>query len=155
MTLDRWDPFRELRQFRGLRTAEDTFDRFWRGTRPDAAASWRIPMDVALDGDNVVAQASLPGVKPEDISVTIDDGVLTISGQTLTETEEGEGTYLMRERRTGSFRRSLRLPESVDADHAESSYEAGVLTVTLPKLETKKAKQLTVQVKDGKALTSK
>ena len=149
MLIQRWDPFRELRHM------EDTVDRLWRGLGPRAGdrtsdvESWGIPLDVIREGDNVVVHASIPGVKAEDLSVTIEDNILTITGKAETEEERTEGTYLIRERRTGSFHRSLRLPESVDSDKAETSYEAGVLTITLPKIEARKAKQLTVEVKDG------
>ena len=150
MVVQRWDPFRELRRM------EETVDRMWRGLGPHAGGptsdveSWGIPLDVVRDADAVVVRASMPGVKPEEVSVTIEENVLTLRGSTQTETEHEEGTYLMRERRTGSFRRSLRLSDYVDADKAESTYEAGVITITLPKVEAKKAKQLTVEVKDGK-----
>jgi len=133
---------------------EDTVDRLWRGQGPRAGdrtsdvESWGIPLDVIREGDNVVVHASIPGVKAEDLSVTIEDNVLTITGKAETE-ERTDGIYLIRERRTGSFHRSLRLSESIDSDKAETTYEAGVLTITLPKIEAKKAKQLTVEVKDG------
>jgi HSP20 family protein len=156
MLIERWDPFAEsrrpLRDFRsaGYHAAV---------TRPEGtnaegarAESWRIPLDVVRDGDAVIVEASLPGVRPEDISVTIDDDVLRIAGHTGAEDERATGTYLLSERRTGSFARSVRVPDSVDADNAHTSYEAGVLTVTLPKLETKKAKQLTVEVKERVAV---
>jgi HSP20 family protein len=182
MVLQRWDPFREFRPFHDIRRVEATIDRFRRGVSPRYTSAtsqpdvtqqpnaWAIPLDVVRDGDNFVAQASLPGVRPEDISVTIDDNVLTISAHTFAEThaettaettgeteapagEPGEGdttpeprTYLLRERRTGALQRSLRLPDSVDAEKAETVYDAGVLTITLPKLEAKKAKQLTVAI---------
>ncbi len=149
MTLQRWDPFRDLRRM------EDTVDRLWRGLGPHAGGpssdveAWSIALDVVREGDDVVVRASLPGVKAEDVSVSIEDDVLTITGHTETEEEHKEGAYLMRERRTGSFHRSLRLPDTVDSDRAESSYESGVLTIKLPKIESKKAKQLTVEVKNG------
>ena len=155
MALERWDPFRDLRRM------EYTVDRLWRGLGPRTyattpeAESWGIPLDVVRDGDNIVVQGSLPGVKPEDIKVTIEDDVLTVSGTTEAEEERAEGTYLLRERRAGAFHRALRLPDSVDSDKAESSYDAGVLTITLPKLEEKKAKQLTINVEGGKAQNGK
>jgi HSP20 family protein len=151
-----------------LHRVEATIDRFRRGVSPRytnvTRQVWAIPLDVVRGGDNVIAQASLPGVRPEDISVTIDDNVLTISGSTATEVEQKDAideeetaqeskTYLLRERRTGAFQRSIRLPDSVDAEKAETVYEAGVLTITLPKLEAKKAKQLTVAVKGGETVT--
>ena len=155
MALERWDPFRELRRM------EYTVDRLWRGfaprryaTTPEAEA-WGIPLDVVRDGDNIVVRGSLPGVKPEDIKVTIEDDVLTVSGSSETEEERTDGTYLLRERRTGAFHRALRLPDSVDSDKAETTYNAGVLTITLPKVEERKAKQLTVKIEGDKALSEK
>ena len=97
----------------------------------------------------MVVKASLPGVKPGDINVTIENNVLSISGNTATEEEHKEGNYLMRERRTGSFQRSIRLPDTIDANKAESSYDSGVLTIKLPKTEASKPKQLKVDVKDS------
>ena len=145
MYLQRWDPFREYRHL-------------WRATSPrfhyDDDSAWAIPLDVVRDGDEVHIRASVPGVKPDDISVTIEDGVLTITGETHSESEDGDGTYLRRERRSGSFRRAVRLPDSVDAENARSSYENGVVTVALPKTEDRKARKLTLEVKDGsKSLT--
>ena len=155
MVLDRWDPFRELRRM------EETMDRLWRGLGPTAGGpnsdveNWSIPLDVIRDGDNVVVKASLPGVKPGDINVTIEDNVLTVSGKTESSEERKEGGYLLRERRTGSFFRSVRLPNSVDSNKAATSYESGVLTITLPKMEEKKARQLKIDVKDSTAIEGK
>ena len=115
---------------------------------------WRIPIDVVRDGDTVIVEASLPGMKPAQISVTIDDNVMRIAGSTGTDDERPEGSYILSERRTGAFERSLGLPDSVDIENVHTDYEAGVLTVTLPKLEAKKAKQLTISVKGNDALTA-
>ena len=147
MLLQRWDPFNELRQM------QDTMNRLWRGFTPSTfdheMESWSVPLDVVQEGDNIIVQASLPGVNPEDVQVTIEENVLTIKGQTKMEYERKEGSYLMRERRTGSFHRSLRLPDTADTAKAEPYYEHGVLTVTIPKAEAKKAKQLTINVGKG------
>ncbi len=145
MYLQRWDPFRDYR-------------RFWRSYSPrfhhEDEGAWAIPLDIVRDGDEVRVRASVPGVKPDDISVTIEDGVLTITGETATETDHEEGSYLRRERRSGSFRRTLRLPDSVDAERASSTYANGVVTVALPTAEDRKARKLTIEVTDGdKALT--
>jgi len=146
--IQRWDPFSDLRQM------QDTMDRMWRrvGTAarssedgPDMEA-WAVPLDVTRKGDCTVIRASMPGVSPEDIQVSIEDNVLTIKGQTVRELQEEEESYLMRERRTGSFHRALRLPDSVDPDKVEPRYEHGVLTITVPKAEAKRARQLPVQV---------
>lgn len=142
MVRERWDPFRDLHRM------EETVDRLWRGfgTRWNAAreGDWGIPLDVIQDESKVTVRASVPGVKPADITVTVDDGVLTIKGQTAEAAEQTEGRYLLRERRTGSFSRRVRLPETVDADKAESAYEDGVLEITLPKLEAKKPKSIEI-----------
>lgn len=143
MVLQRWEPFGELRRI------HENMDRLWRGSygsRENTAEieEWAIPLDVVEEGDNILVHASMPGVNPDDIDVTVENDVLTIKAQSTTEQEHKEGNYLMKERRTGSFHRSLRLPDTVDAEKATPRYEQGVLTVTLPKVEVKKARKLTV-----------
>ena len=142
MVLQRWEQFRELGR------AEDVLARHFRdyGSGNGVVRAWPVPLDVAQEGDSVVVKASIPGIKPDEVEVTIEDGLITIKGETSAENEQREGGYLLRERRSGSFYRALRLPETVDADKAESSYENGVLTVTLPKLESKKAKKVELKV---------
>ena len=100
-------------------------------------------------GDDTVIRASMPGVKPEDIQVSIEDNVLTIRGSTAAEHQETEGAFLMRERRSGSFHRALRLPDSVDPDKVEPRYSHGILTITVPKAEAKRARQLQVHFGDN------
>jgi HSP20 family protein len=137
---------------------QDTMDRMWRGfggseagvTNGPEMESWAIPLDVIAKGDNIIVSATLPGMAPEDIQVSIEDNVLTIKGQTAPQFQNGDGgSYLMRERRTGSFHRALRLPDTVDTDKAYPEYQHGVLTITIPKAEAKKARQLKVQVGSG------
>ncbi len=142
MSIERWTPFRDLRRFRYA------YPRFGVPYHYSYAGGWSIPLDVERDGDDLVVKGALPGVPPSDIGITIEDGVLTLEGQTASEGERQEDGYLLRERRTGAFRRSVRLPESVEADKAASSYENGVVTVRLPKAESKKAKRLTLNVAD-------
>ena len=145
MTLQRWDPFNELRRM------QETMNHLWRGFGPSTTdgqemETWAVPLDVVQQGDNFIIHASLPGVNPDNIDVSIEDNVLTIRGQNAHESEHQEGNYLMRERRSGSFYRALRLPDTVDTDQAQPHYEHGVLTITIPKAEPKKAKQLKVSV---------
>ena len=149
--LQRWNPFQDLRQM------QDTMDRMWRraGEAPAAPAAsgpgieaWAVPLDVVRKGDDTVIRASMPGVKPDDIQVSIEDNVLTIKGQTAGEFQESDGAFLMRERRSGSFHRSLRLPDSVDPDQVQPHYRHGVLTITVPKAEAKQARQLQVHFGD-------
>jgi HSP20 family protein len=142
MTLMRWDPFTELRRM------EENMNRLWRGFTGDGGGeAWAVPLDVMEEGDNIIVHASLPGVNPDNFNVTVENNVLSIRAETKEEREGKEGDYLMRERRYGSFYRSLRLPDTVDTDRAQTSYENGVLTLSFPKMESKKAKQLKVNVR--------
>ena len=145
-------PFSELHRM------QDNMDRMWRRFgafhhHEDGGGmeAWAAPLDVVADGDDFVVRASMPGVAPDNIHVSIEDNVLTIRGETAAHFESAEGNYMMRERRHGSFHRSLRLPDTVDQDKAEPRYEHGVLTVTLPKAEAKRAKQFEVKVAEGHA----
>ena len=151
MMLQRRGPFTELRQM------QDNMDRMWKRfgsfNHEDGGGieAWAAPLDVVADGDDFVVRASMPGVSPSDIQVSIEENVLTIRGETASHFENTDGNYLMRERRSGSFHRSLRLPDTVDQDRAEPRYEHGVLTVTLPKAEAKRARQFEVKVSEGPA----
>ncbi len=146
MVLRRWDPFNELKR------ADDTFGRLWRTThyRPLApsgeVATYSLPLDVTRDDDEVVIRASVPGVDPKDIDVTVDEGVLTIAGSSAAEQDAESDGYVLRERRSGRFARSVRLPDYVDADKAESRYEHGVISVTLPKSEAAHSKRLEIKI---------
>ena len=103
-----------------------------------------MPLDVVREGDKIMVHASLPGVDPENIDVSVEDSVLTITATTNADVEREDGEYLMRERRTGSFHRALRLPDTVDTERIQPGYKNGVLTITIPKAESKKAKRLKV-----------
>jgi HSP20 family protein len=134
-----------------LRRMREAMDRRWRGpafaTGSTERKEWAIPVDVVEEAEEILVQASVPGVKPEDIDVSIEDSVLAIrakSAESKVETERKEGGYLIRERCNGLFHRSLRLPDTVDTDKAKTHYENGILTVTLPKAESKKARHLKV-----------
>ena len=144
MAIQRWDPFNELRQM------QDTMNRIWKGYQGPAESGgfeeWAVPLDVVRKGDDIEVRASVPGVDPGDIQITVENDVLTIRGQTASEKETPEGDFLMRERRSGSFHRALRLPDTVDVDRAETGYDNGVLTISFPKLESKKAKRLSLTV---------
>jgi HSP20 family protein len=148
MVLRRWEPFRELRQM------QENMERLWRSFSPGGGEAgdvenWAIPLDVVQQGDNIIVKASVPGVNPEDIDVSIENDVLIIRGQTKEEREHQEGTYLMRERRSGSFYRALRLPDTLDSDQAQPHYEHGVLSITFPRLESKRARRLQITSGQG------
>lgn len=133
MAIQRWNPFIDVRPFNRARFG--TFE----------SGRWPIPIDVVSEGEDVVVRASLPGLKPEDISVTLEDRLLTIQGETASDSKVEKGDYLLRERRVGRFSRSLRLPNSIDADKAEPTYENGVLTITIPRQESGNSRRLEVK----------
>jgi HSP20 family protein len=150
MLLQRWDPLFDFRRRHYI--ADRVHHGFPQTVDAVEPKRWSIALDAVEEDEKLVVRASLPGVDPDEIKVTIEDGVLTIDGETKVDDEAKVGNYLIRERRTGSFHRSVRLPDSVDVDQAETNYDEGVLTVAFPKAESKRAKQLTVT--SGKALKS-
>jgi HSP20 family protein len=94
-----------------------------------------------------VVKTSVPGVKPEDIDITISGNTLTISGETTEEEEVTKDNYIRRERRYGSFSRSVILPEGLEPDKGEASFEDGVLTLTIPKAPEAKPKVIKIKGK--------
>lgn len=143
MTMQRWEPFADLRRL------ENRLSRMWSRFPPiigDGIEEWTVPLDIREQDGSLIVEASVPGMKAEDIEIEIEDDVLTIKGETKTEKEEKKKGYLLRERSEGSFYRTVRLPEGVDSDLAESQYADGVLTVTMPKRPAKHSKKVTVSV---------
>ena len=114
----------------------------------EEAAGDLVPaMDVKEREGEYVVKTEMPGVNKDDISITMENGVLTISGETRSETEEKEGERLIRqERRYGKYTRSLRLGTQVDEKGIKANYKDGVLELTLPKAEEVKPKKITVGV---------
>jgi HSP20 family protein len=106
---------------------------------------WTPALDLYQTNDDVVAVVELPGMRKEDIELSLHDGMLTISGERKDETPEGEKTART-ERFVGKFRRSISLPTRVDANKVNATYKDGILTVTLPKAEEVKPKQIQVNV---------
>jgi HSP20 family protein len=144
MAIEVWDPFREAVS---LRDAVNSLllDSF---VRPSGAPAGNgrgvLPIDVAENENEFVIKASLPGVKPEDVQITVHGDTLTIRGETRADEEKKGGHWHVRERRFGQFQRSLSLATPVDADRAQAQYEHGVLTLTLPKAEQAKPHQIKV-----------
>lgn len=107
---------------------------------------WSPAVDVAQDKDNVYVAIELPGMKREEIDLSLHEGVLTITGERKQEKKEGEGETFREERYYGRFHRSVTLPTEVDGDKVKASYRDGVLEVELPKAEAAKPKQIDVKV---------
>ncbi len=108
---------------------------------------FRPSLDVYETSDDLVVKATIPGVKPDDITLTLKDDTLVIQGKAEEASEEKEERYYLRERRSGGFHRAVLLPEGLDVKKAEATFEDGVLTVTLPKTEEAKPQEIKVKVK--------
>lgn len=154
MTLIRWNPTRELTTFpfenlNMQREINRMFDNFFRGgIQDDGAISFLTPVVDITEGDNeYTVKAELPGVSKEDVRITMQDNILTIRGEKKEEKETKESNYHRTERSYGSFQRSFTLPTHVKSDKIEASHKDGVLTITLPKAEEAKPKQIEVKVK--------
>jgi len=146
--LVRWDPFGEMWSLRQAmdRLFEDAWVRPWGGRRSDedGAPTRSLALDLYETGDNLVVTAAVPGVRPEDIDITIQGDVLTIKGETQTEKDAAEEHYHLRQRRYGRFYRQVELPKSVKSDAAEAHFENGLVRLTLPKAEDAKERKIPV-----------
>jgi HSP20 family protein len=154
MTMQRWDPFGERWTLRNAmdRLLEDAWVRpSWGDQGQHSGMS--MPIDVMEHDDNLIVKASLPGVKPEDITITVQGNQLTIQGEMRGDTEQ-KGTTHHQEHRYGRFVRSMTLPERVNSEKAEASFENGLLTLTLPKEEAARTRQIPVRGGAGKPIES-
>ncbi len=152
--LTRWDPFRDLV------TMRRAMDRLMENSLPDErdefTSEWGLPLDVVENETEFVVKASLPGVKPEDVDITYNKGMLTIKGELKDENEKTEGQYHLRERRYGTFSRSISLPSTVKAEDIQADYKDGILTLKMPKAEEVKPKRIPISAGNGnKAIESK
>ena len=114
------------------------------GDSPEA--SWVPPVDIFEDAEGIRIIAEVPGVKPEDVKISLENNVLAIKGSKQQVAEERTERVHRYERTYGTFERSFTLPATVDASNIKATYEHGVLTVTLPKAEKTKPRQIDVQV---------
>lgn len=142
MALIRWQP----REFALEREINDMINRFWGDLDARTPAGWYPKVDVVESDDRFELHAELPGLKREDIKVGFENQVLTIEGERKHEAEESGKQYFHRERVYGSFKRSFRLGTEVNADKISATYRDGILTITLPKSEAVKPRQIDVAV---------
>ena len=139
-TLVRWNPVRRPRLI-------NEFDRLF-----ETPILWQTPrnqgvaLDVSEKEDIYTVKASVPGMNPDDIIITIEDNTLTMQGEFTHEEENENERYHLRERRTGNFSRTVKFPVLVNAEAVEASYEHGVLTLIVPKAEEVKPKRIGIKV---------
>ena len=142
--LTRWDPFSDLRTTMD-RLFDEGFSRPWRVIPSVEYRESTFPVEVSETEGEIEVKASLPGVKPDEVEITVNNDVLTIKAEHKEETvEDKKRDYYRREIRYGAMQRSLSLPVSVDSDKAEARFENGVLALRLPKADAVRPKQIKV-----------
>jgi HSP20 family protein len=155
-TMMRWDPFQDLR------SAQDEMAQMspmlahalglhaqQQGNGRAATTAWAPALDISERKDAYLVAVELPGLKPEDLDITMEDGLLTLQGERQFTSESSEQQFHRVERRYGAFRRSITLPAHVMAEGIQASFEDGVLQILVPKAEEAKPKR--IQVRPGPA----
>jgi HSP20 family protein len=152
----RTSPFGELVSLRQAmdRLFEDSFVRPMAWTN-GSQETLTLPLDVRSDPDELVVEAALPGIRPEDVEITVEDGTLSIRAESKSEETSGEGETLVREIRRGSLSRVINLPTGLEPDKATATFEHGMLTLRMPRAEAVKPRQIHISpISDGKATTT-
>jgi HSP20 family protein len=108
-----------------------------------------LALDVYVTDDDLVVEANLPGIKPEEVEITVEGNTLTIAGETRAARNEHEGAALIQEIRRGAFSRTLGLPAGLEPDRASATFEDGVLTLRIPKAEQVKPRQIKITTGHG------
>ena len=157
MALLRWEPVTELNTIQN--EMNRLFNTFFdqspsTGTGTGTGRRWLPPMDLLESADHYVLRADLPGLSDGDVSVQLQDNVLTISGERDAEHGSGKEGYLRLERAFGAFSRSLTLPDGVDPDGIHADFDRGVLEIRIPKPEEKKPRQVQIKLGGDKAIGS-
>lgn len=144
--ITRWNPGNDLFNDRFARLFDQMFER---GLRPSTEEysnrNWLPAMDIRETADDLILEAELPGVKKEDVSLSLENSVLTLSGERKFEKDVEKESYHRIERAYGSFSRAFTLPRNVRAEEATANFNDGVLTITLPKVDEAKPRRLEIQ----------
>jgi HSP20 family protein len=150
MAITRWDPFREVASLQNRVNA--LFRDFSEGESPMTTANFVPSVDIYEDEKKVVLKLEVPGIEEKDLDVSVENNVLTVKGERKFEKEEKEENFHRIERRYGTFYRAFTLPSTVDTEHIDASYNAGVLKLELKKKPEAQPKQIKVNV--GKTLAA-
>lgn len=149
MTMARREPFGDMMSLRNAmdRLFEDSFIRPTRLWPELSTGDLSLDLDMYQTDKDLVLKTAIPGLKPEEVDISLNGDVLTIKGEHKEEKEEKEKDYLYKERRYGTFSRSVQIPVPVKSDKAEAVFDNGILTLVLPKAEEAKPKQIKVTAK--------
>jgi len=150
MAITRWDPFREVAALQNR--VNSLFRDFNEGESSLTTASFVPAVDIYEDDNKVVLKLEVPGIEEKDLDVSVENTTLTVKGERKFAKEEKEENFHRIERRYGSFYRAFTLPTTVDAEHVEASYNAGVLKLELKKKPEAQPRQIKVNV--GKTLAA-
>lgn len=147
MAIVKYNPFRDLRAMQ--EQMNRLLDMAWNREISEELREgiWQPPVDIYEDENSVVIKAELPGVDQKEIDIRIEDNTLTLRGERKHSQEVKKENYHRVERFYGTFQRSFSLPHTIDQEHVKATCDQGVLTITLPKREEKKPKQINVEVK--------
>ena len=153
MAVSRWDPFRDLMSIQN--ELNRLFGRTYAGgeaggsTGASTGTAWMPQLDVFETGDRFVVKVELAGVEPNDVDLSVEDSTLTIRGERKFYENVQEENFHRVERRYGAFARSLTLPQTADAERIEASFDKGVLTIEVPKVEQAKPKKISIKATTG------
>lgn len=146
MAIVKYNPFRDLRAMQ--EQMNRLLDMAWNRESGEELREgiWQPPVDIYEDENSVVIKAELPGVDQKEIDIRIEDNTLTLRGERKHSQDVKKENYHRVERFYGTFQRSFSLPHTIDQEHVKAACDQGVLTITLPKREEKKPKQINVEV---------
>lgn len=133
----RWTPMNPV-------SLMNEFDRLFERPYTRTASDWNVALDVAETEDNYLVEATIPGISVDDLEITLEDDVLMLKGEIKRNEEVEDAKYHLRERRFGSFSRSIRFPMAVNGDAIEATYTNGILSLNVPKAEAVKPKRITI-----------
>jgi HSP20 family protein len=149
MPIVKYAPFADLEDFpAGLRLFQDSINRLF-SEESGKARPWVPAVDILETENELVLKADVPGVEMKDIEIQLENGTLTVKGERKFEEQEKNKGFHRMERSYGAFVRYFTVPETIDAEHVKAAYEAGVLTITLPKKELAKPRAIKVQISNN------
>lgn len=143
--INKWEPFRDMLSLRA--DMDRLFSSLFGGLREEREGFWAPIVDIEEDNENIMVRAEIPGMKKDDIKVSVKGSMLTITGERKQESETKEKTFHRVERSYGKFSRMITLPTEVEADKVKASYKDGMLNITLPKPAAIKPKHIDVEIK--------